>query len=47
MLSINATAGARATFGRFHVTDVPTTYTVGGEPKAVTELIVSNFPLPG
>jgi DNA adenine methylase len=46
LLSINATTGARETFGRFHVMDVPTTYTIGGEPKAVTELIVSNFPLP-
>ena len=46
LLSINATPGARETFGRFHVADVPTTYSVGGEPKAVTELIVSNFPLP-
>lgn len=47
LLSINATDGARATFDRFHVTDVPTTYTIGGsQPKAVTELIVSNFPLP-
>lgn len=46
LLSINATEGARATFARFHVADVPTTYTIGGEPKAVTELIVSNFPLP-
>jgi DNA adenine methylase len=46
LLSINATTGARETFGRFHVMDVPTTYTIGGEPRAVTELIVSNFPLP-
>lgn len=47
LLSINATDGARATFDRFHVTDVPTTYTIGGsQPTAVTELIVSNFPLP-
>jgi len=46
LLSINATEGARATFARFHVVDVPTTYTIGGEPKAVTELIVSNFALP-
>ncbi|WP_416462822.1 DNA adenine methylase [Sphingomonas sp. VDB2] len=47
LLSINATQGARETFGRFHVTDVATTYSIGGQPKPVTELIVSNFPLPG
>lgn len=46
LLSINATDGARETFGRFHVVEVPTTYTVGaGRAKAVSELIVSNFPL--
>ncbi|MDG2513188.1 DNA adenine methylase [Sphingobium yanoikuyae] len=47
LLSINATPGARSTFDRFHVSEVPTTYTVGaGKPKEVNELIVSNFPLP-
>ncbi|CAM8673015.1 hypothetical protein MCEMIE4_01048 [Sphingobium cupriresistens] len=45
LLSINATDGARETFARFKVTDVPTTYTIGGQAKAVTELIVSNFDL--
>lgn len=46
LLSINATDGARATFARFHVMDVPMTYSVGVRHKAVTELIVSNFELP-
>lgn len=46
ILSINATDGARQTFGRFHIADVATTYSVGAAPKPVTELIVSNFPLP-
>ncbi|WP_062731880.1 DNA adenine methylase [Sphingobium abikonense] len=46
LLSINATDGARATFSRFNVADVPTTYTIGGQAKPVTELIVSNFVLP-
>ncbi|MBV8973101.1 MAG: DNA adenine methylase [Sphingomonadaceae bacterium] len=46
ILSINATAGARATFARFRVTDVATTYTVAtahGGAKPATELIVTNF----
>lgn len=46
LLSINATDGARETFARFHVSEVPTTYTVGVQSKPVSELIVSNFPLP-
>lgn len=46
LLSINATDGARETFSRFRVSDVPTTYTIGGQAKPVTELIVSNFDLP-
>lgn len=47
LLSINATQGARDTFARFHVSEVPTTYTIGTQSKPVSELIVSNFPLPG
>lgn len=47
LLSVNATPGARETFARFHVSEVPTTYSVGVQHKAVAELIVSNFPLPG
>jgi DNA adenine methylase len=47
LLSINATPGAWETFGRFHVTETPTTYSIGVQNKAVAELIVSNFPLPG
>jgi DNA adenine methylase len=47
LLSINATQGARDTFARFHVAEVPTTYTIGAQAKPVAELIVSNFPLPG
>ncbi len=46
LMSINATEGVRTTFGHFHVADVPTTYMIGGAPKPVTELILSNFPLP-
>ena len=47
ILSIDAAQGARDTFARFHVAEVPTTYTVGARSKPVSELIVSNFPLPG
>lgn len=47
ILSINATDGARATFGRFRVDEVDTTYTIStaaiGGGKRVTELIVSNL----
>lgn len=46
LLSINATEGARATFASFHAAGVATTYSVGGQAKPVTELIVSNFDLP-
>lgn len=37
---------ARATFARFHVTDVATTDSIGGRAEPFTELIVSNFLLP-
>lgn len=46
ILSINATEGARAAFGRFDVEEVTTTYTIAmaktGAGKKVTELIVRN-----
>lgn len=47
VLSINATDGARAVFGRFDITEVDTTYTAGtasaGGGQRVKELIVSNY----
>lgn len=46
ILSINDTPGARAVFGRFNLSEVETTYTVGsasaGGAKRVGELIVRN-----
>ena len=43
LLSINDTAGARACFAAFRTTEVSTTYQIGAKPKAVGELIISNF----
>lgn len=50
VLSINATDGAREVFGGFNVAEVATTYTLSTKNNgglAVSELIVSNFDLPG
>jgi DNA adenine methylase len=50
ILSINATDGAREVFGDFHIEEVPTRYNLAtkatGTAKHVTELIISNRPLP-
>ena len=44
ILSINDTAGARATFARFRIDTAETTYTVGvGAAQRAGELIVTNF----
>ncbi|WP_298808318.1 DNA adenine methylase [uncultured Sphingomonas sp.] len=46
VLSINDTPGARETFARFDMVDVPVTYTIGaGAAKKVGELIISNRPI--
>lgn len=48
VLSINDTPGAREVFGRFHLVEVPVTYTIAkGAAKQAGELIVSNVPIAG
>jgi len=47
LMSINDTPGVRATFGRFRLAEVRTTYTVGkGAAAPAAELLISNFDLP-
>ncbi|HEX8556218.1 MAG TPA: DNA adenine methylase, partial [Sphingomonas sp.] len=46
ILSINDTPGVREVFGRFHLVEVETTYTLSrGNSRKAGELIVSNAPL--
>ena len=46
VLSINDTPGVREVFGRFHLVEIDTTYTVArGPAQRAGELIISNAPL--
>ncbi len=46
LLSINDTPGVRQVFGRFHMTEVETTYTVGAKASTrAAELIISDQPI--
>lgn len=45
-MSLNDNEGVRATFSRFTIAAIDTTYSVGGKPTKAGEVLISNFPLP-
>jgi DNA adenine methylase len=46
LISLNDNEGVRETFGRFAITAIDTTYTVGAKSRPAREVLISNFALP-
>jgi DNA adenine methylase len=45
LMSLNDNEGVRETFGRFIVTPIDTTYTIGTASRSAREILISNFAL--
>ncbi|GGC11671.1 hypothetical protein GCM10011494_33080 [Novosphingobium endophyticum] len=46
LMSLNDNDGVRETFGAFNIATIERTYGVGKKPKAVSQVVISNFALP-
>lgn len=46
LMSLNDNQAVRATFARFTIGAIDTTYTIGSKPSKTHEVLISNFPLP-